>query len=240
MKNTAKFGSFSITTSLDEINLNDGGVINTINPHSYVVSNKDYYFKRALIQSDYLFPDGVGIVLAHRILNGGRIHKIAGYDIFIYMMTKLNDIKGSCFFLGSSNKTLELIKTKATKEFPDVHVSYYSPPYKESFTTKDSKKMISAVNAAKPGVLFVGMTAPKQEKWVNKNKDLLFSETICSIGAVFDFYAGNFKRAPKLIINLGLEWLFRSIQSRRLFKRNFVSNPKFIFCIIKEKYFKLV
>ena len=73
MRNTAKFGSFSITTSLDEINLNDGGVINTINPHSYVVSNKDYYFKRALIQSDYLFPDGVGIVLAHRILNAFNI-----------------------------------------------------------------------------------------------------------------------------------------------------------------------
>ena len=147
-----------ITTSLDEISFKSQGVINTINPHSYVVSKNDADFKRALIQSDYLLPDGIGIVLAHRILNGGRIHKIAGYDIFIHLMKELNKNKGSCFFLGSSNQTLELIKEKAAKEFPDVRVSCFSPPYKKTFTIKDCKEMISAVNTMKPDVLFVGMT----------------------------------------------------------------------------------
>ena len=81
------------------------------------------------------------------------------------------------------------------------------------------------------------MTAPKQEKWVYKYKDELNANNICSIGAVFDFYAGNVNRAPKFIIRLGLEWLHRSMKSKRLFKRNFISNPKFILDILKTKFF---
>ena len=239
MKNTANLGPFKITTSMDEISFKSHGIINTINPHSYVVSKNDADFKSALIQSDYLFPDGIGIVLAHRILNGGRIYKIAGFDIFIHLMKQLNKNKGSCFFLGSSNQTLELIKKKACKEFPGVRVSYFSPPYKKIFTTKDSNDMTSAVNMTKPDVLFVGMTAPKQEKWVYKNKDLLKVKTICSIGAVFDFYSGNVKRPSSLWISLGLEWFPRFIKEpKRLFRRNMISTPKFIFLVLMSKIFK--
>ena len=238
MKNRVNLGPFKIATSLDEVSFQSQGVINTINPHSYVVSKHDPDFKVALIQSDYLFPDGIGIVLAHRILNGGRIHKIAGYDIFIHLMKELNKNKGSCFFLGSSNQTLGLIKKKAAKEFPDVRVSCFSPPFKKTFTTKDCKEMISAVNMAEPDFLFVGMTAPKQEKWVYENKDLLKAEIICSIGAVFDFYSGSVKRPSRLWRSLSLEWLYRFIKEpKRLFRRNMISTPKFMFAVLMSKLF---
>ena len=88
----------------------------------------------------------------------------------------------------------------------------------------------------KPDVLFVGMTAPKQEKWVYQYRQNLNATIICSIGAVFDFYAGNTVRAPKILIDLGLEWLHRSLMSFRLFKRNLISNPKFLIYILKEKF----
>ena len=97
--------------------------------------------------------------------------------------------------------------------------------------------MCDEVNVFNPDVLFVGMTAPKQEKWVHLYKNELNANTICSIGAVFDFYAGNIERAPKLMINLGLEWLHRSFKSSRLLRRNFISNPKFILHILKLKFF---
>ena len=106
-------------------------------------------------------------------------------------------------------------------------------------TTKDSNDMTSAVNMTKPDVLFVGMTAPKQEKWVYKNKDSLKVKTICSIGAVFDFYSGNVKRPSSLWISLGLEWLPRFIKEpKRLFRRNMISTPKFIFLVLMSKIFK--
>ena len=95
--------------------------------------------------------------------------------------------------------------------------------------------MLEKVNDFKPDILFVGMTAPKQEKWVFANKDNIDANTIVSIGAVFDFYAGNVNRAPKFIVKIGLEWLHRSLKSRRLLIRNLKSNPIFLYDIIKKK-----
>ena len=103
------------------------------------------------------------------------------------------------------------------------------------FSDEDSKIMINKINTFQPDILFVGMTAPKQEKWVNQFNSSLKVRNICSIGAVFDFYAGQTKRAPKLIIKVGLEWLYRSFKNWRLFKRNFISNPKFIIYILMIK-----
>ena len=225
--------------SLDQIDFESKRIINTINPHSYCVAKQDMQFKQALLSSDILLPDGVGIVLAERFLNGTQIKKISGYDLFLFLMNKLNNEYGSVFFLGASEETLEKIKSKSFQDYPNITFGSYSPPYKVVFSDKDSKIMCDEVNVFNPDVLFVGMTAPKQEKWVHLNKNKLKANTICSIGAVFDFYAGNIERAPKLIINLGMEWLHRSFKSSRLFKRNFISNPKFILEVIILKFKKI-
>jgi len=98
--------------------------------------------------------------------------------------------------------------------------------------------MCNAVNMFKPDVLFVGMTAPKQEKWVHQFKDRLQARNICAIGAVFDFYAGNVERSSEFWIKLGLEWLPRFLKEpKRLFKRNFISTPKFILEVLSFKLF---
>jgi N-acetylglucosaminyldiphosphoundecaprenol N-acetyl-beta-D-mannosaminyltransferase len=90
-----------------------------------------------------------------------------------------------------------------------------------------------------PDVLFVGMTAPKQEKWVDANKHRLKVKNIASIGAVFDFYAGNVKRSSPFWISLGLEWLPRFLKEpRRLARRNLISTPTFIADVLKQKMFK--
>ena len=101
---------------------------------------------------------------------------------------------------------------------------------------EDSKYMINAVNAFKTDILFVGMTAPKQEKWVEVNKKELSVTVISSIGAVFDFYAGTVKRSGSFWINLGLEWFPRLIKEpKRLWRRNFISTPLFLLSLGKAK-----
>ena len=223
-------------SNLESIDFSMNKIINTINPHSYCIAKQDMQFKQALLSSDILLPDGIGIVWAEKFLNGNSIKKIAGYDLFLFLMNKINKEYGSVFFLGASEETLDKIKSKSSQEYPNITFGSYSPPYKVAFSNKDSKIMCDEVNIFNPDVLFVGMTAPKQEKWVHLYKNELNANIICSIGAVFDFYAGNIERAPKLMINLGLEWLYRSFKSSRLLKRNFISNPKFISEVLISKF----
>lgn len=222
--------------AIDEIDLSRNRIINTINPHSYCMTKKDKNFKKVLESSDVLLPDGIGIVWASKVINGKKIHKIAGFDLFLYVMKYLNSQGGSCFFMGSSDTTLQLIKARAGEEFPNIKVNTYSPPYKPAFSDEDNAAMIEKINEVKPDVLFVGMTAPKQETWVHEHSDQIQAKTICSIGAVFDFYAGTVKRSGDFWIKMGLEWLPRFLKEpKRLAERNLVSTPTFIYEVLKQK-----
>ena len=212
-------------------------LINTINAHSYNIAQKDALHAEALIKGDVLLPDGVSIVMAIKLLRREKINRITGWDLFMFEMKKLDRVGGTCFFLGSSENVLEIIKTKAAKDFKNIKVVTYSPPYKEEFTKEDSAAMIDAINAAKPDLLWIGMTAPKQEKWVYTHIDQLnINCHIGTIGAVFDFYAGTVKRAPIGWQKYGLEWLFRLLmEPRRMWRRYLIGNTLFIYYILKEK-----
>ena len=224
--------------SITELNLVQNRIINTINPHSYCIAKKDLTFHNALLASDILLPDGIGIVLAEKLLNKKEIKKIAGYDLFLFFLENLNRNNGKCYFLGSSKSTLELIKNRIKIEYPNIALDYFSPPYKDSFSEKESIVFCEKINRFNPDVLFVGMTAPKQEKWVFQYESCLNTSKICCIGAVFDFYGGTKKRSSDIWINLGLEWLPRLIRDPiRLFYRNFISSPKFIIEVLSYKLF---
>jgi N-acetylglucosaminyldiphosphoundecaprenol N-acetyl-beta-D-mannosaminyltransferase len=152
-------------------------------------------------------------------------------------MNKLNKTGGKCFFLGSSQDTLDKIVAKAKMEFPKIQVEVFSPPYKPTFSEEENAEMISRVNAYNPDVLFVGMTAPKQEKWAYTHYDKLnINAHIGSIGAVFDFYAGTVDRPSPFWINLGLEWFIRLIKEpKRMWKRYLYYGPIFIKMIVEQK-----
>ena len=221
------------TKNLNQINFNHHRIINTLNPHSYLISQSDKSFFEALKSSDVLLPDGIGIVWAKNILYKTKIKKIAGYDLFLHLMNDLNNKKGSCFFLGASDNTLKMITKRASKEYPNVTVHSYSPPYKNNFTNEENVNMFKLINKVKPDILFVGMTAPKQEKWVYNNNININTKLICSIGAVFDFYSETVSRPSKFWIKSGLEWLPRFLHEPiRLAKRNLISTPKFILQVL--------
>lgn len=213
-------------------------LINTINAHSYNTALKDELFAEALCNGDVLLPDGASVVKACRWLKAKSQPKerVAGYDLFLFEMDRLNRKGGKCFFMGSSPRVLELIKRRAAVDYPNIVVESYSPPYKPEFTKEDNDLILAAVNRSAPDLLWIGMTAPKQEKWTYAHWDMLNIQChVGTIGAVFDFYAGTSTRAPQWCQDHSLEWLYRLVKEpRRMWRRYLIGNPLFLWNIWKE------
>ena len=232
-------------------------LINTINAHSYNVAQKDALFAEALAKGDVLIPDGASIVHACQWLKtpSQPTERIAGYDLFEYEMSALErkaqaesqaQEKGGVnvqvnprivSFMGSSNQVLERITKRAATDYPHLEIKTYSPPYKAEFSQEDDTAIIHAINAAKPDLLWIGMTAPKQEKWAYSHWDELDIHChVGTIGAVFDFYAGTARRAPLWWQQHSLEWLYRLLKEpRRMWRRYIIGNVLFIRNILREK-----
>lgn len=215
-------------------------MINTINAHSYNTALKDSLFADALMKCDALIPDGASIVKACKLLEAKSqpIERIAGWDLFVLEMERLNTNGGGvCFFMGSTHEVLSKIKERAATDYPNIEVKSYSPPYKPQFSEEDNNLIISQINESKPNLLWIGMTAPKQEKWVYENWDKLDIDChVGTIGAVFDFYAGTVQRAPLWWQRNSLEWLYRLLKEpKRMWRRYLIGNSLFLYNVLREK-----
>lgn len=208
------------------------------NPHSLEVARRDAAFAAALRGADLLVPDGVGIVIASRILGGTIRERVTGSDVFAHLSRALDAAGGArYFFLGSTERTLGLIAARLAADYPRIRLAgSLAPPFAEAFSEEESRRMVEAVNASGADVLWVGMTAPKQEKWVAAHRDRLRVGFVGAVGAVFDFYAGTVPRSPQWFLDHGLEWLPRLLrQPGRLWRRNLLSNPAFLARVIRER-----
>lgn len=213
-------------------------LINTINAHSYNTALKDDFFAEALMKGDALIPDGASIVMACRKLKAKSQPKerIAGWDLFTMEMERLNRKGGTCFFMGSSEKVLKLIREKGKTVYPNIRIETYSPPYKPEFSEAENREIIEAINRTNPDLLWIGMTAPKQEKWAYRHWNELHIHCHCgTIGAVFDFFAGTMERAPMWWQEHSLEWLYRLIKEpKRMWRRYIIGNTLFIRNVMRE------
>lgn len=223
--------------NLDSLKFESKQIINTINPHSYITAKSDPLFFNALQNSDILIPDGSGIVFAAQQLSSKHIKKISGFDLHLFLLKKINKEGGKIFYMGSSQDTLNKLELQINKEYSNINVNSYSPPFKDFFSDKENMIIIEKINSFNPDILFIGMTAPKQEKWLEENREKVNFKIASSIGAVFDFYAGSVPRPSSFWIHLHLEWLIRLISDpKRLWRRNFISTPKFLWDIFLFKY----
>ena len=219
-------------------------LINTINAHSYNTAQKDVVFAEALTNGDVLIPDGASIVKACRWIKAKSQPKerIAGWDLFVHEMERVNKenegAKKKVMFLGSSNNVLALIKARAEKDYPNIEVITFSPPYKPVFSDEDNRMMIESINNTKPDLLWIGMTAPKQEKWAYEHwNELNINCHVGTIGAVFDFYAGTMQRAPMWWQEHSLEWLYRLLKEpKRMWRRYLIGNILFLWNIFTKEY----
>ena len=141
--------------------------------------------------------------------------------------------------MGSSNSTLNRIQKRIKSLYDKIKVETFSPPFKKEFSVEDDNIIINTINDYAPDVLFVGLTCPKQEKWVEKNKSKLRVKLIASIGAEFDFFAQTKKRAPEWMSNNGLQWFHRFLsEPRRMARRVFISDISFFLMIIWKALLK--
>ncbi|MEG3179120.1 WecB/TagA/CpsF family glycosyltransferase [Sphingomonas sp. LT1P40] len=193
--------------------------IQTISPISYGNATRDTVYRDAMQRADWLCLDGVYFGLAGVVLKGKTVKPNQGPDIFYHFMQRVEEKKGRVFFLGASDSTLEKIRVRAAKEYPNVTVGSYSPPFKPEFSDADNDAMIAAINAFKPDIVFLGMTAPKQEKWGYVHRDRLDTCLVAAVGGVFDWYAGNRPEIAAIWWKLYLAWLIRTIDRPELLKR---------------------
>jgi len=199
---------------------------------------KDEEFKEVLKKTDFLVLDGVYFALASIFLQGKNIKKNQGPDVYYHFIARLNETNGKAFFLGSSEMVLDKIRERINLEYPNVTVGFFSPPFKKVFSEEDNMDIISRINAFKPDIVFVGMTAPKQEKWSFNHKEKLNSNLIITIGNVFDWYAGTQKAIPPFFFKIRMAWLVRIILRPEVFKRN-IGNQMLFFWHLTLMVFRL-
>ncbi len=205
------------------------------NPHSLVVAQGDADFRRALNEASAVVADGVGCLLAAKLVRIPVGPRVTGYDYFTSIMASLNQRGGRTFFFGSSEAVLARLVERLNRDYPRVVAGTLSPPF-GTWSEGENLAMVEQIRGFAPDVLWVGMTAPKQEKWAASNAGRLQVPVVASIGAVFDYYAGVTIRAPRWIQKLGLEWLYRlPREPRRLWRRTFVSAPVFLWLVVRQR-----
>lgn len=219
-------------------------LINTINAHSYNTAKKDSAFAEALMKGDILIPDGISIVNACRVLNVSNkpTERVTGWDLFVFEMSRLNTQsagkRSKVLFMGSNENVLSYIVKNAAEQYPNLDIITFSPPYKREFSEEENDEMVKVVNETNPDLMWIGMTAPKQEKWAYSNWDKLNIHChVGTVGAVFDFFAGTVTRAPLKWQEYGLEWMYRLVsEPRRMWRRYLIGNIRFMLYVIKEMF----
>lgn len=205
------------------------------NPHSLVVAKSDSTFREALHACSAVVADGVGVTMVGRLAGIDVGPRITGTDFFLGTMRALNRRGGRVFFLGSTEGVLKLVTARAASEFPNVHVETFSPPF-GTWTDEINDAIVQQIRDARPDFLWLGMTAPKQEKWAYANREKCGVPVVGSIGAVFDFYAQTVRRAPDWMCRCGIEWVYRlAHEPRRLWRRTVVSAPTFLWYVLQER-----
>lgn len=209
-----------------------GNYICISNVHTTVMAYENERYRNIQNSGAMALPDGgpLSAISRKRKFNGAE--RVAGPDLMGEIF-KLSEEKGyTHYFYGSTQETLNELRIKLGKRYPKLNiVGMYSPPFRE-LTNEEDDEIISNITDSKADFVWVGLGAPKQEVWMYNHKDCIKSLMV-GVGAGFDYYAEKIKRAPKWMQDLNLEWLYRLIQEpRRLFKRYFTTNSKFIYYLI--------
>jgi N-acetylglucosaminyldiphosphoundecaprenol N-acetyl-beta-D-mannosaminyltransferase len=203
-------------------------VVNT-GMHGIMAAHRDPAMSTILNSVDLLAPDGILAISIAR-LHGYRLKKQDTGPDLLWRFSETANHKGYSYFLfGDSEDTLDLLSSKLAAVFPDLRIAgVNSPPYRE-WTDEEDAAMVAEINLAKPDVLWVGLGMPKQEQWIFEHRDALNVPVVVGAGAAFKFLSGTVPRAPKLVCNLGFEWLWRLAQEpRRVWRRVVIDAPQFI------------
>lgn len=209
----------------------------TPNLDHIVKLQKDEEFKQIYAGATLVLADGMPVLWGARFLKTPLKEKISGSDLFPRLCSVAAD-KGYRLFLlggrpGAAHKASEVLSCR----YPNIQiVGIHSPPYGFEKDIKQVQNIIKLIKDSKPDILFVGLGAPKQERWIYKHHKELDVPVSLGIGVTFEFISGIVKRAPLWMQKAGFEWLWRLIKEpRRLWKRYLIDDMKFFLLVLKQR-----
>lgn len=209
----------------------NSSLIFTPNTEIIMMSRTDRELKEALLSSDMNLPDGIGLIIASKIHRLGLIERVPGVEMMGRILEFCNSAKRSIYILGGKPGVPDIAVVNIKKHYPNIEIKGYNHGY---FNDKDEIKIIEEINEMNPDVLFVGLGAPKQEKWITKHRDNLEAKVAMGVGGSIDIWAGTAKRAPNIFQRLGLEWFYRLLREPWRAKRMFAL-PKFLLKVLFTK-----
>ena len=218
----------TIADIVDNLEKWRGEYVCVSNVHTTVMAHDDARYRAVQNEAVMALPDGGPLSSYSRSTGKTDARRVTGPDLMRELLKRSKEHGWSHFFYGSSEKTLEMLKEKIERDYPGAKiVGMISPPYRE-ISPEEDEEYVRIINEARPDFVWIGLGAPKQEIWMNAHKGRI-NALMFGVGAAFDYESGNLKRAPKWMQKCNLEWLYRLMQEpKRLFKRYFVTNIKFL------------
>jgi N-acetylglucosaminyldiphosphoundecaprenol N-acetyl-beta-D-mannosaminyltransferase len=203
--------------------------------HGISESRKDSRFREILRSASLVVPDGMPLVWLARWHRHPISRRVCGSDL----MEAFCKQTGSCyrhFFYGGAAGVAEDLAQSLRERYDIAVAGTYTPPFRQ-LTEEEEREVVACVQAAAPDVLWVGLSTPKQERWMYEHRDKFLVPVMLGVGAAFDFNSGNLQRAPAWMGNTGLEWLFRLlVEPKRLWKRYLVTIPSAIWSVSLEMF----
>lgn len=205
------------------------------NPHSVLLCHRDKMMLRATHDAGLVLPDGIGIVLAARLLGYPRCGRATGPTLMLKLCDWGRKKGYRHFFYGGAEGVADKLADKLSHEYPGLNVAgTYCPPFR-TLCEREDLEVIDKINSAGPDILWVGLGAPKQEKWMAEHVGRINATAMIGVGAAFDFHSGKVKWAPSFVRRLGLEWAYRLIQEpRRMWRRN-LDSPLFLSRVMRQR-----
>lgn len=211
----------------------------TCNVDHLIKLRKDSEFQQVYSKAGAIVADGMPIIWASRLLGRPLKQKVSGSDLFSRLGSAFETRQYRLFFLGSANGIPEMATQKLKLAYPDINVvGCYSPSYGFEHNEQENEYIVRMLIDARPDIVFVGVGAPKQEKWIYRNYLQYQAPVSIGVGATFDFLSGAVKRAPDFMQKTGFEWFWRlSQEPKRLWKRYLIDDAQFLGMLTKE-YFR--
>ena len=208
-----------------------------INASKVVKMQSDKVLMESVINSDIINADGMSVVWAARFLGYKIKERVAGIDLMENLVRLAHEKSYSCFFLGAKQEVLE----KLVRDYSDKYSKNVIAGFRNGyFYEKDEKEIIKKIKESNSNFLFVAITSPKKEIFLNKYKhEFKNINLIMGVGGSFDVISGKVKRAPLFMQKIGLEWFYRFAQEpARMWRRYLIGNIKFMIVIFKARFFK--
>lgn len=208
-----------------------------VNAYTLSLAQKDEALKSVFNRSSFVFADGMSIVWGARWIRANLPGRVAGPDLMSGLCSRSAQMGYRIFLLGSTDDNLKQLAKTLQTEHPGLQiVGMHSPSFCDKLTAAENETILQQLNNTKPDILFVGMSAPKQEKWIDENIARLSVPLSIGVGAAFDFLSGRIPRAPRFWQSSGLEWFYRlCCEPRRLWKRYLLGNAVYLGLLARQR-----